>query len=232
MRSNRRIADLAIAACVDSYYQYGVLATGHETYAKAVTLDIENSQVTIYQAEKTNILAFRGTDDPQDWLENFDIWPAAAHKVHSYEAMRPFVPKKAPLVHGGFYKAYKRLQPSLRDLVDRYDREDCRWLLTGHSMGGAVACIAAMAMRWELDPDVVTFGAPRWGNVHACWIANQKSRSMLRFVNNNDIVPYLPTPLGPWRHSSPAVELHGENCNPFSAHLVFDYRVGLIRYNG
>ena len=232
MRSNRRIADLAMAACVDSYYQYGVIATGHETYARAQTLDIDNSQVTVYQGDKINILAFRGTDDPQDWMENFDLWPAKAHRAHAYEAMRPFVPAQEAKVHGGFYKTYKRLQPPLRTIVDDLDDPDARWLLTGHSMGGAVACIAAMAMRWGHDPDVVTFGAPRWGNQHACWIANQKTRSMLRFVNNNDLVPTLPSPVGPWRHCSPAIQLHGDERNPFSAHLVFDYRVGLVRYTG
>ena len=231
MISNRRIASLAMAACVDSYYQYGVVAATSECVPKVATVEVDNTLLTIYANEDRRIMSFRGTDDPEDWMENLLMAPERTHKGRIYESMRPFVPSVEPKVHGGFYKAYKRLQPALRDLVDEYHEDGLRWIVTGHSLGGALANIACMSMRWERQPDLVTFGSPRWGNQHACWICSQKTRIMLRFTNNNDIVPMLPAPVGPWKHSSPPIRLHGENHGLVSSHLVFDYRVGLGRYN-
>lgn len=232
MRSNRRIATLGLDACIDSYYQYGIISDSPTTLSRTRVIEVENTTAMVYKGEGTNILVFRGSDDPMDWKENLDVFPSRIHRPRLYESISPFRPKVEAKVHGGFYGAYKRLQPALRDVVEDTELEGDRWLLTGHSLGGAVANIAALAMHWTRDPDVVTFGSPRWGNKTACWTVNQKTRGMLRFVNNNDIVPLLPCFLGPWTHSSPRIALRGDNTNPFSAHEVFDYRVGLNRYNG
>lgn len=232
MRSNRRIATLGLSACIDSYYQYGVLSDGSAHLSRSRTVEIQNTMAMAYKGVGTNVLVFRGTDDPLDWKENLDVWPSRIHKPRLYESITPFKPRVEAKVHGGFYDAYKRLQPALRDIVEEIEEEGDRWLITGHSLGGAIANIAALAMHWSRDPDVVTFGSPRWGNKTACWIVNQKTRGMLRFINNNDIVPLLPSVVGPWVHSSPCIQLRGDNTNPISAHEVFDYRVGLNRYNG
>ena len=57
-------------------------------------------------------------------------------------------------------------------------------------------------------------------------------RMILRFTNGNDIVPSLPAPVGPWHHAAPAIKLSGEDAwRPIGAHSIFDYRVGLNRYN-
>ena len=232
MINNRRAASLALSGCIDSYYQYGVITDGFENVSKVATVESDNTLATVYSGPQRRVLAFRGTDDPQDWLENLLMRPEKKHVPSVYEAMRPFVPYRAPAVHGGFYKAYKRLRASLRDILEEYSEEGVRWLVTGHSLGGALANIACMSMAWERGPDLVTFGSPRWGNQHAAWIVSQKTRLQLRFINNNDIVPLLPAPVGPWTHSAPAIHVHGDNRGPISSHLIFDYRTGLTRYNG
>ena len=233
MLSNRRTASLACDACVDSYYRYGVICTQGDCMPKLATIENDNTLITVYGEGDKRIMAFRGTDDPVDWRENFWVMPQKTRETPSYERMRPFVPSVSPKIHGGFYGAYRRVSESIRDAFDEFSVEGGRWLLTGHSLGGALASITTTLIRFEHSPDLVTFGCPKWGNRHATWLCSQKARMILRFTNGNDVVPHLPAPVGPWNHAAPSIHLHGEDAiNPIAAHSIFDYRVGLNRYNG
>lgn len=232
MLSNRRTANLACEACIDSYRRYGALCSGDLCLPRLAAIENENTLVLIYGSENRRVMAFRGTDGPQDWKENLWITPQKARKTPSYEGIRPFVPSKPPMIHGGYYSAYSRVSESIKDALEEHSLEGCRWLLTGHSSGGAIASITASLIRQQLPPDVVTFGCPRWGNRHATWLCSQRTRMILRFVNGRDIVPFMPFPLGCWQHGEPAIRLHGsDHADPFKAHRMFDYKTGLIRYN-
>lgn len=70
-------------------------------------------------------------------------------------------------------------------------------MLTGHSLGGALATIAAIVL-----PDVkeaVTFGCPMVGDRAFCEQYQKLSLKTTRYVYRNDPVPWLPgTRLGYW----------------------------------
>lgn len=96
------------------------------------------------------------------------------------------------------------IQPQLRIL--RNIHPEHRFVLVGHSLGGAVAGLAGLEMRntgeWG-DVEVVTFGEPMWGNrgtaafvnrAFGCgdWEVNPESCQYRRVVNRGDPVPDLP----------------------------------------
>lgn len=65
-------------------------------------------------------------------------------------------------------------------------------VVTGHSLGGALATLAAVDVtlnRPHVPVDLYTFGAPRIGNkAFAQWFDAQIQDS-IRLVNNSDVVP-------------------------------------------
>ena len=106
-------------------------------------------------------------------------------------------------VHGGFLNAWL----SVADEVCRVVDGACsRYLvMTGHSMGGAVAQLAAAYLSNSLPKTtttyLVTVGAPAIGNLG--FVKSLESAVMprggLRFTGVGDVVPRVGSVLGAWR---------------------------------
>ena len=129
-------------------------------------------------------------------------------------------------VHAGFMRAWTETRqivlPTLDNLVSNYP--GYRVTLVGHSLGGAVAALAALELiskGWE--PQLTTFGEPRIGNdglvkylddVFAAQVARtshrQKSSDIWddyrRVTHVNDPVPLLP--LTDWGYRMHAGEVY------------------------
>ncbi|KAG6174875.1 hypothetical protein E4U51_000109 [Claviceps purpurea] len=124
-------------------------------------------------------------------------------------------------VHMGFLQSWQlardTILPKLKALKMEYPSYQVQ--LVGHSLGGAVACLAALELKLSLGWDdllVTTFGEPRLGNYHlARYIdtafslddtAHPERRSYRRVTHNNDPVPLLP--LEEWGYRSHAGEVY------------------------
>ena len=99
---------------------------------------------------------------------------------------------------------------SLKDSLDTRLRdlpEGTSVLLVGHSMGGALAQLAA-AYYAHLTPWLVTFAAPAVGNGAFCQHLRQYARPFggIRVWNEFDAVPYLPLLVG-YEHTGVPVKL-------------------------
>lgn len=104
--------------------------------------------------------------------------------------------RNVPKVHSGFYGAYLSVEKRVLDTVAALHRQDPRHILvTGHSLGGALAvlCSFNLVVRLELtNVTCTTFGCPRIGNTAF------RKRYMLAvpatfvFVNAADVVTKLP----------------------------------------
>lgn len=230
--SNRQLANIAVEACVDSYVEYGVLMVTGEAMPRVFSIRELNAHANIYRGPDCNVLCYRGTDDVADWVGNLRFTMQAPRKVKPYRNMLPFVPKANPLIHHGFWLNHGRLSMHVSKAMESMD-QDKPWIVTGHSLGGAMASISVLREVYNTAPYLVTFGAPRWGNRDACWLASQYTERMLRFRNGADIVPLLPAPIGRWKHACPEISLNGSSSSrPVGAHNIYDYRIGLQRYNG
>ena len=133
------------------------------------------------------ILAFRGSDQIQDWLNNVDIDLVGG----------PMGGK----VHEGFFRmlhcVWRDLQLAIRDLKVEAARQNCSlplWV-TGHSLGAALATVATAGLREKDQPvqGLYTFGSPRVGDrTFARHFNADFGDKTFRVVNKNDIVTRLP----------------------------------------
>ncbi len=123
------------------------------------------------------IVSFRGTEDLGDWLANINILST----TRTYGT-----------VHRGFLGAFQVVEKRLETLMAPYRGRPV--VITGHSLGGAIALIAAA--EWHGKHDVYwvhTCGQPAVGKRDFQeFIEKQYGDIYFRFVNNDDVVPMVP----------------------------------------
>ncbi|MFD7905021.1 lipase family protein [Kitasatospora sp. NPDC059747] len=147
---------------------------------------LQDTQAYTMASDRMIVIAFRGTEPKEirDWLTDSSTppWPG---------------PGGTGYVHFGFAEALESVFPDVRKAIGELRTDDQSIWFTGHSLGGALAMLAAARLTLE-DPrltadGVVTFGQPRTCDrmLSAAYNKALKGRSY-RFVNNNDIVPQLP----------------------------------------
>ncbi|MBE9029118.1 lipase family protein [filamentous cyanobacterium LEGE 11480] len=135
-------------------------------------------------AEKL-IVIFRGTE-PQsvkDWITNSQV-----AKVKACNGR----------VHAGFWNGCQDIWSEVETEIQRVRRQFAApppLFLTGHSLGGALAILAAAQLEMcghQVD-GVYTFGCPRIGDRHFAMQYNRKLYNQtFRLVNHRDIVAQLP----------------------------------------
>ncbi|MCC6510472.1 MAG: lipase family protein, partial [Pirellulaceae bacterium] len=126
------------------------------------------------------IVAFRGTREILDWFTNLNVLARST----SFGS-----------VHDGFYRALEMVRPQLERLIEPLLTQPRRRLiLTGHSLGGALATLAAAHWCSKFDvASVYTYGQPCVG--FSSFQEHMKSQCddrFYRFVNADDIVPRVP----------------------------------------
>ncbi|KAF5379446.1 hypothetical protein D9615_006564 [Tricholomella constricta] len=116
-------------------------------------------------------------------------------------------------VHEGFQKTFERTADSVLGGVQAAlaSKGVNKVLVTGHSLGAAMALMDALMLKQNLDPSVeikaTLFGLPRAGN--AAWadfVDATLGDTMTRVSNQNDPVPTLPPRFLGYQH--PAREVH------------------------
>ncbi|MGB0894502.1 MAG: lipase family protein [Parashewanella sp.] len=151
--------------------------------------DNNSSQAILVEHKEYYCMAFRGTDETKDWLANVNI-------RHHSALFGEF--------HSGFWHALADIwSPLFEKYMDLKRRNPKPLFITGHSLGGALATIAA-AKLIEIDSpftSVYTFGQPRVLTRSTARIFNAECKHrFFRFHNNNDIVPRFPTRLSGYSH--------------------------------
>lgn len=98
--------------------------------------------------------------------------------------------------HRGFVEAYRSVGTQICAFLQ--DNQAERVIITGHSLGGALATLCAdVVCEMGLDIEaVITFGSPRVGNRTFARRYNEDLADVThRVVNARDPVPWLPLPL-------------------------------------
>jgi hypothetical protein len=151
-----------------------------------------------------NLLVFRGTKIPQDWMEDLYCTPARFDWI--FEAA-PAIGQ----IHAGFgHTLADGLSRIISELTPRDQTK--RLLVTGHSLGGALAalvgvCFTVMAPAIRPVSAIYTFGQPRIGLNDFCnSYARLLSSKVVRFVNKQDLVPRVP--FRNWDYSDEGTMIH------------------------
>jgi hypothetical protein len=150
----------------------------------------------------TIVLAFRGTfsatnartdlkfltvmHPPQRWHAFSTVW--------GLRLLKTFV-----RVHGGFFAAWTahgfstRVLQKMREIMAQMDGTP-RILITGHSLGGALATLAAIDIQrqFQVPPTVYTYGQPRVGNRAFALDYNELVPDHFSVIHDQDPVTRIP----------------------------------------
>jgi triacylglycerol lipase len=143
--------------------------------------DDGNTQAFLADSPQLRALAFRGSDDLKAWQTNLKTRP---------------VPWSGPgRVHQGFLEALEAAWAKLGRFLTAADPRPL--LVTGHSLGGGLATLAASRLPQAL---LYSFGAPRAGDAAFCHDMDKRAERHRRYVCYRDPVCLLPPGLLGYRH--------------------------------
>jgi len=168
--------------------------------------DANNIHARVYKSISSLIavVAFRGTqlNSGKNWETDINI------KTRRVELGAD---GHWTFVHDGFAAALDNVLPRVKKWVEGYINGTqgmlqvppyWKLVFTGHSLGGALATLAATfaeAQNWKRKPDAtITFGGPRIadGNLSKWWASHGLCDKLMRVNIYNDIVHWMPFTLG------------------------------------
>ncbi|KAL9046423.1 MAG: hypothetical protein Q9214_000735 [Letrouitia sp. 1 TL-2023] len=166
-------------------------------------IEFENSRktdVTGFLAIDTTksliVLSFRGSHSLPNWTTNIRFFPINT-------------PNICPTcsVSSGFYESWTEARVSVLDALKRTQASypSYELIVTGHSLGGAIAAIAAAEIRnLGTKASLYTYGQPRIGGEEVSqFITDQNKGGNYRVTHTNDLVPKLPGQVLNFKHISP-----------------------------
>ena len=169
-----------------AYYpeELGAKSAERKGLPKYSFYDIEGAQCYVFFNKNDIVIACRGTQKDAG-MANDIIADLQVFRSDSVSGNK---------IHQGFKEEVDKIYPLVENLVDKITKGKKIWA-TGHSLGGAMATILAQRLEFTGGHDVdtlYTFGSPRAGGPKfRAWC--DKHLNHQRFVNNNDVVPCLPT---------------------------------------
>lgn len=124
-------------------------------------------------------------------------------------------------VHQGFLNEWNSLKDDVINEVMRLRSSGINYdiLVTGHSLGGAIATLCSIELytSLKLKSRLFTLNPPRVGNsVFASWLDSLPIEHSF-VVNNNDLTPHLPYKWLGFRHAGRQIWIDGEEtfeCDP------------------
>ena len=142
------------------------------------TFDANGTQAILISSNKAITLAFRGTEATSVKDIKSDL-RATTTKCDS-----------GGNIHSGFKDAFEQVEREIQKTLNKQKFAHKPLFITGHSLGGALATIAAKKLKHAGGiAACYTFGAPRVGDEE--WISNIKT-PLYRVVNAADAVTMMP----------------------------------------
>src|ERR1700761_7855600 len=108
-------------------------------------------------AGRTAFLSFRGTSDLAEWVADIDAIPDDYRPISGFGQ-----------VHSGFQEVYQLVRSNIATHVSAAVAGCDQILITGHSLGAALAVLAAPDIAQnmppnKIEPRLITFAGPRVG---------------------------------------------------------------------
>lgn len=142
--------------------------------------DRAGTQAFLAQGPDFAVLAFRGSDDLDAWMTNINALPV------------PW--RGGGKVHKGFAAALDSVWPEIEAVLPRVRGP---LLVTGHSLGGALAVLAASLLP---EARLFTYGAPRVGDGAFRGAMETRPGLARRYIDDRDVVCRVPPVALGYRH--------------------------------
>ncbi|ASC71083.1 uncharacterized protein XM38_020330 [Halomicronema hongdechloris C2206] len=137
--------------------------------------------------EEAVFVVFRGSESSTDWITNVLF----RQQVYPYGDGNSEVK-----FHRGFMDAYFAVREQLQEVVRGLSSQ--RIIATGHSLGGALATVAALDLQYNVtsqsnqEISVYSYGSPRVGNRALTESFRGRVPQSYRFVYGRDLITHLP----------------------------------------
>jgi hypothetical protein len=203
------------------------LKNSDNKFISVLGVDKNSAQAALIEHEDYLCMAFRGTNELEDWLDNINVF--ATNQLFGE-------------FHRGFWNSledvWKPMDTRCRELQKQKNRPV---FFTGHSLGGAMATIAAAKYLQEDKPftSVYTFGQPRTMSRKTAQVFNVECKDrFFRFHNNNDLVTRIPARMmnyshvGSYLYISEEKEIHREPGFWFKFLDYFDGALSALKEKG
>lgn len=143
-----------------------------------------NGYIGYHSSQKTIYVAFRGSESIKNWIDNLDVILTTYPLCSGCE------------VHKGFYSAEQAsisgIISTVRNLKNTFPTYSV--IVTGHSLGAALATLTAMDLMQAGISNVRLFhyGSPRVGNTAFATYASSKMTDRSRVTHRKDMVVHSP----------------------------------------
>jgi hypothetical protein len=191
-----------------------VTANGAKTYKtfSGVLTDIQGL-IAVDPTSKLIVVSFRGSSSVRNWIAKYALPPPRENLPQlTTPSSIVFAFSDCSLVsgceiHTGFGAAWAEVSSAVTSGVAAARKANPGYAVvsTGHSLGGAVATLAAAYLRAGsgTSVDLYTYGSPRVGNGAFADFVSAQPGLETRVTHVDDPVPRLPPLLFGYRHTSP-----------------------------
>ena len=150
--------------------------------------------------------AFIATGDGYAWLSFRGSTPSERSNLKNDMDIRPVSLGENVFVHEGFLRSLDAIWPDIEAALHRLIGEGYNLQFTGHSLGAAMATLAAS----RISPAALyTFGSPRVGN--RAFLSRLKPVPVYRWVNCCDVVTALPMASLGYQHAGEALFMSADH---------------------
>lgn len=148
-------------------------------FERCRVFSIDNTECFVASTADAIVVSFRGTQEVGDWLTNLNF---------------AFTSQPFGAVHRGFFNGFELVRVLVEGTLREFGASRKKVVITGHSLGGALATVAAATWHGKFPiSGVYTFGQPAVGfSGFRSFIDVCYPESFHRFVNDDDVVPRVP----------------------------------------
>jgi hypothetical protein len=192
---------------------------------REVTSDRLDTYAIVSRSDDEVFVAFRGSCTLKNAAVDMQYQPLDEERMNKYAEEAGLGPLPSGVqVHAGFLEAWRSLRTEVLETIESEIAQEkarhgparaLRLVVTGHSMGGAIAMLASLelsarikTMEWHPFRNghvTYTFAAPRLGNAKFARLfdlAFPRAGEHWAVQRSNDAVPHLPFAAWGFRHPS------------------------------
>eukprot|EP00903_Cladosiphon_okamuranus_P009617 g9153.t1 len=206
---------------------------------------VQDTEAFVAADDNFVMIVFRGSHELTDWTTNFKLWKRPVPtswglEDHGCEVHKgfdegvdtvwmPFQGKPAETQGGRDAQRNEGMHATIKSLLYNEEGERRKLYVAGHSLGGALATIAAARLEFDDNLNIdglYTIGSPRvFNHAMAAQFDATMKHKYFRCKNNNDIVTRVPTPPG-FKHVG--TEIYFDRFGGISTSSIWDRILGRL----